>query len=84
MNNIIERYTHEGITYEIENDSFTDEYGRLVSDYVPYKIEKGIRERLSPETYALSRGEAEQYVPRLEVVCPTCKHITYNPLTRIQ
>lgn len=48
--------------YEVVNESYDDEYGRLKIDYVPYRTVDGVRKRLSPPSYALSQWDAEQYL----------------------
>lgn len=51
------------VFYEVVNESYEDEYGRLKIDYVPYKtIEGGKRQRLSPPHILLSQWDAEQYL----------------------
>ena len=53
----------EKIIYVVENESYDDDYGSLVMDYVPYRIDsKGDKKRLSPTNYCLSPLEADDYI----------------------
>ena len=71
-------YEYNGAVYEICNESFEDDYGRWVSNHVVYKTVGTDRKRISPDSYALSSGQAEEYIPKLKHTCPTCNHTTYK------
>lgn len=49
------------VLYSIHNESYEDDYGCLVENFVPYRT-AAHRKRLSPSTMALSYMEAERYI----------------------
>jgi hypothetical protein len=67
----------EEVTYIVENESHDDDYGSLIISYVPYRIDsKGNKKRLSPESYALDRFEAEQYITIKKYIrCEHCNSV---------
>lgn len=53
------------VTYTVANESFEDDYGSLVINYVPYREDKLGKKRLSPSAYSLSQIQAEGFIPLL-------------------
>ncbi len=68
--------------YKIEDQSYEDDYGSYVSNCVTYRREVGQTRwvRITPETYALSQWDAENYIPHYTHTCPTCGHQKTLPL----
>ena len=68
------------VVYEVYNESYDDEYGRLVINYVPYRTEDGgEKKQLSPPQYALSQWQAEEYLQFGRYrTCPTCKRVSWE------
>lgn len=72
--------TSEGVfDYKIANESYEDDYGSYRANYVAYKRAGNKKwERITPEWFALSSSEAEDYLPHMKKQCKECGHVTYE------
>ena len=74
----------EDTEYKIIDESYEDDYGCLVSNYVVYsrlnKKKKEKWKRYSPDSQrALSYHSALKYIPRKLKKCKECGHLNYEP-----
>jgi len=69
-----------GQQYKIVDESYEDDYGSHKSNHVVYKKVNNQWQRESPECYALSRMDAEGFIPRIVKTCKECGHHSYEPI----
>jgi hypothetical protein len=67
----------EEVRYTVENESYENEYGTYIMNYVPYRIDsKGNKKRLSQHHYRMGPYGAEEYITFYKFVkCECCGHV---------
>lgn len=64
MSDIVLTKIVDGVTYELVDESYEDDYGSYKSDYAAYRVEyDGERTRMHPQYYQYSQSEAAAYIP---------------------